>query len=609
MGKTERVIGIDLGTTNSCVAVVSNGTPEVIPNKGGYKTTPSMVAITEAGKRLVGHIAKRQAITNAENTVYAGKRLIGRNWGSPQVRDAVDNSAYGIVEGPEGDVRVRLRDKTFAVPELSSMVLQEMKIIAEDYLGDTVEKAVVTVPAYFNDHQRQATKDSGMIAGLDVIRIINEPTAAALAYGFGKDIEKTVAVYDLGGGTFDISILEIGSNGVFKVIATTGDTFLGGEDFDARIVNWLIDNFQKEHDLDLRKDRMALQRLRDAAEKAKCELSSLRETEINLPFIMSRGQNQALHLQCTLSRDQLEELTGDLVDRTVTICKQAVDDAGLDHDEIEEVVLVGGMTRMPAIQQAVTGFFGRNPSRGVHPDEVVAIGAAIQGAALVEDESEMLLLDVTPHPLGIMTFGSHFEELIGKNTTVPTNHSKVFTTSRDNQTAVKILVMQGDDSNATKNELLGEFILTGLRKAPKGEVEIEVTFEINTDGIVEAEAKDCETGRAHSIEVRANGGLGEEELARVKNEAEDYLVDRQADERFEEARQRAEGLITELEQLFPDVERVAGDSDFGQTALADARVGVESARRAISTRDADELSSQIAKLSQARQTFRGVVAS
>ncbi|HEX3593825.1 MAG TPA: Hsp70 family protein, partial [Polyangiaceae bacterium] len=393
----ERVIGIDLGTTNSCVAIMEGESPVVIPNRGGYKTTPSMVAVTEAGKRLVGHIAKRQAITNAESTVYAAKRLIGRKWNSPQVKNALMTSSYSIIEGPHDDVRIRLRDKEYSVPEISSMILQEMKIIAEDYLGQPVSKAVVTVPAYFNDNQRQATKDAGAIAGLDVIRIINEPTAASLAYGFGKNIDKTVAVYDLGGGTFDVSILEIGSHGVFKVIATTGDTFLGGEDFDARIIDWLVQGFQEEHGIDLRQDRMALQRLRDAAEKAKCELSSVRETEINLPFIISTGRNEALHLQRTLGRDTLENLTSDLVERTASICREALQDANLGTDEIDDVILVGGMTRMPCVQRTVATFFKREPNKSVHPDEVVAMGAAIQGAALVQEKQDMILLDVTPH--------------------------------------------------------------------------------------------------------------------------------------------------------------------------------------------------------------------
>ncbi len=467
----EKVIGIDLGTFNSCVAVLENQTPVVIANRGGYKVTPSMVAITEAGKRLVGHIAKRQAVTNAENTVYAAKRLIGRKFDSPQVKNSMATCPYKIVEGPHNDCRIQLRDKVYSVPEISAMVLQEMKMIAEDYLGHEVQKAVVTVPAYFNDGQRQATKDAGAIAGLDVIRIINEPTAAALAYGFGKQIDRTVAVYDLGGGTFDISILEISSEGVFRVVSTAGDTFLGGEDFDQRIIDWLVQGFKDEHAIDLRQDRMALQRLKDAAEKAKCELSGVTETEVNLPFIISSARNEALHLQRLLTRAQLEDLTDDLVSRTVQICEMTLDEAGLDKDELEDVILVGGMTRMPRIQQAVTEFFEREPCKGVHPDEVVGLGAAIQGSALMDETQDMVLLDVTPHTLGIMVVGGYFEELIPQNSTVPTSRSKEFTTVRDNQTAVKILVLQGESQRADENELLGEFILTGLRRAPAGQVD------------------------------------------------------------------------------------------------------------------------------------------
>src|SRR3954454_12310469 len=558
----ERVIGIDLGTTNSCVAIVENDKPVVIPNRGGYKTTPSMVALTEAGKRLVGHIAKRQAITNAENTVAAAKRLIGRKWASPQVKNSVSTSTYRIVEGPHGDLRIALREKQYSVPEISAMVLQEMKVIAEDHLGQPVSKAVITVPAYFNDNQRQATKDAGLIAGLDVIRIINEPTAAALAYGFGKRLDQTIAVYDLGGGTFDISILEIGDGGIFKVIATAGDTFLGGEDFDARVIDWLVTGFQAEHGIDLRQDRMALQRLRDGAEKAKCELSTLRETEINLPFIISSGQNEALHLQRPLTRDTLEKLCGDLIARTVEICKQTLADAKISTKEIGEVVLVGGMTRMPKIQTAVASFFDREPCKGVHPDEVVALGAAIQGAALVDEKKQMILLDVTPHALGIMTFGSNFEELIPQNPTVPTSRSKIFTTSRDNQTAVKILVMQGEHERATENELLGEFILTGLRRAQKGQVEIEVTFEINSDGIVSVSAKDLETGQQQSIQVTASSGLTKDEVANMMEDAKGYLVDRKATDEFEAVRQEAEKLITDIERMFPQVEHIVAASDF-----------------------------------------------
>jgi molecular chaperone DnaK len=604
----DRVIGIDLGTTNSCVALLEGDTPAVIPNRGGYKTTPSVVAVTEAGKRLVGHIAKRQAITNAENTVYAAKRLIGRKWTSPQVKNAIMTSSYSIVEGPHNDVRIKLRDKTYSVPEISSMVLQEMKVIAEDYLGEPVKKAVITVPAYFNDNQRQATKDAGAIAGLDVIRIINEPTAAALAYGYGKDVDRTVAVYDLGGGTFDVSILEIGSHGVFKVISTTGDTFLGGEDFDARIIDWLVTSFQDEHGIDLRQDRMALQRLRDAAEKAKCELSITRDTEINLPFIISTGRNEALHLQRTLSRNTLEELTADLIERTVDICRQALTDARMGVRDVEDVILVGGMTRMPAVQGAVAKFFEREPNKSVHPDEVVAVGAGIQGAALVRDKQEMILLDVTPHALGIMTFGSHFEELIPQNTTVPTARTKTFTTSRDDQTAVKILVLQGESARADENELLGEFILTGLRRAPKGQVEIEVTFEINSDGIVSVQAKDLENGQAQSIQVTATSGLTQDEIKQMMATAQDYMVERRTDERFEAAKQQAETLIAEIEGLFPEIERVVGSADFGRDAISKARSSVDRARQAVASLDAEAVTQQVEQLSRTLRMFKGVVA-
>ena len=603
----ERVIGIDLGTTNSCVAVMEGDVPVVIPNRGGYKTTPSMVAVTEAGKRLVGHIAKRQAITNAENTVYAAKRLIGRKWSSPQVKNSLMACSYTIVEGPHADARIRLRDKTYSVPEISSMVLQEMKIIAEDYLDEPVAKAVITVPAYFNDSQRQATKDAGAIAGLDVIRIINEPTAAALAYGFGKGLDKTVAVYDLGGGTFDISILEIGAHGVFKVISTTGDTFLGGEDFDTRVIDWLVQDFKNEHSIDLREDRMALQRLRDASEKAKCELASVSSTEINLPFIISTGRNEALHLQRTISRQTMETLTADLAQRTIDICAQALRDAQLDVSEIEDVILVGGMTRMPAIQRAVREFFRRDPNKGVHPDEVVALGAAIQGAALIEDKHEMILLDVTPHALGIMTFGSHFEELIPQNTTVPTSRTKIFTTSRDNQTAVKILVMQGENQQAEENELLGEFILTGLRRAPKGHVEIEVTFSINTDGIVSVHAKDLENGQAQSIQVTASSGLTQNEVESMMASAHSYLLERRGDEAFEAARQEAETLMDEIEAMFPDIEAAVGPSDFGREALGKARKAVEATRTAIGRKDTSAVKSQVEQLHRTQRMFRGVV--
>ncbi|MCB9563509.1 MAG: molecular chaperone DnaK [Kofleriaceae bacterium] len=603
---TEKVIGIDLGTTNSCVAIVEDGTPVVIPNRGGYKTTPSMVAIAENGKRLVGHIAKRQAITNAENTVFAAKRLIGRKWGSAAVRTSIETMPFRIVEGPHDDVRIVLRDQVFSIPEISAYILQEMKMIAEEYLGEEVQKAVITVPAYFNDGQRQATKDAGRVSGLDVIRIINEPTAAALAYGFGRNVERKVAVYDLGGGTFDISILEIG-NGVFEVISTAGDTFLGGEDFDRRVIDWLVFNFQRDNKIDLRKDKMALQRLKDVAEKAKCELSSVRETEINLPFIISTGRNEALHLQTTLTRDKLEELTADLVDRTIDICAKTLEEAELGKGDIEDVILVGGMTRMPRVQQAVAEFFGLEPCKGVHPDEVVALGAAIQGAALVDEKSDILLLDVTPHSLGIMIVGGYFHKLIEQNTTVPTSKSHVFTTVKDNQTSVKILVLQGESERAEENELLGEFVLTGLRRATRGEVEIEVTFHISADGIVSVKARDLETGQEQSITVTATSGLTEDEIRKMIDANKDYMVEVRSGQEFEKARHAAERVLDEVEQLFPKVSEIISGSDFGQDAVKKARGVVERARAAIAARDLPGLTEATEALTRTLNMFRGVV--
>jgi molecular chaperone DnaK len=605
----ERVIGIDLGTFNSCVAVVESGTPVVIANRGGYKVTPSMVAVTEGGKRLVGHIAKRQAVTNAENTVFAAKRLIGRKWDTPQVKNAIQTCPFHIVEGPHGDCRIKMRDKVYSIPEVSAMVLQEMKMVAEDYLGEEVNKVVVTVPAYFNDNQRKATKDAGAIAGLDVIRIINEPTSAALAYGFGKNIDRTVAVFDLGGGTFDISILEIASSGVFKVLSTAGDTFLGGEDFDQRIIEWLVEGFQHEHGLDLRQDRMALQRLKDAAEKAKCELSAVTETEVNLPFIISSARSEALHLQRLLTRATLEELTADLIDRTVQICELTLGEAGLDKDELEDIILVGGMTRMPKVQERVCKFFQRDPCKGVHPDEVVGLGASIQGAALVDDspELDMVLLDVTPHTLGIMVIGGYFEELIPQNTTVPTSRSKPFTTVRDNQTAVKILVLQGESRRAEDNELLGEFILTGLRRASVGEVEVEVTFEINADGIVSVHAKDVETGKEQSITVTATSGLTEDEIDEMMVDASDFAVTRREDEATEQVRQEAETLIAEIERLFPDVESIVAGSDFGRDAIDKAKGVVDNARTLLEQGDIGALKDELESLGRTQRMFKGVV--
>ena len=604
----EKVIGIDLGTTNSCVAILEGISATVIANRGGYKTTPSVVAMSETGKRLVGHIAKRQAVTNAENTAYAVKRLMGRPWTSPAVQAVRAAVPYGLFEGSHQDVRIKLRDQLFSPPEISAYILQEMRAIAEEFLGQSITKSVVTVPAYFNDGQRQATKDAGRIAGLDVIRIINEPTAAALAYGFGRDVEGKVAVFDLGGGTFDVSLLEI-NNGVFEVVATAGDTFLGGEDYDKRLVDWLVQGFAKEHRVDLRSDAMALQRLKDASEKAKCDLSSVRETEINLPFIISTGKNQAYHLHRVVTRGKLEELTLDLTERTIEICRTTMEDAGLKPRDLAEVVLVGGMTRMPKVQELVAEFFGREPCKGVHPDEVVAMGAAIQGAALIDAAAapDMLLLDVTPHSLGIMVAGGYFHRLIDRNTTVPTSKSHIFTTVRDDQTSVKIVVFQGESDRAEENELLGEFVLSGLRKASKGEVEVDVTFEISADGIVGVSAQDMETGTEQHITVTATSGLTEAEIERMASENQEFLVSSRAEDEVEKERQRIEKLVNEADALLPKVEEVLSGTPFGQDSLDNVRLILDDARAAVERRDAAALEQVAEPLVRTLNMFHGVV--
>jgi len=517
-----RVIGIDLGTTNSCVAVLENGQPSVIPNSGGYKTTPSMFAITQDGKRLVGHLAKRQAITNARNTVFAAKRLIGRRFDSEEVQRSQELCAYEIVRGPNDDARIQVGGKTFTCPEVAAFILREMRRVAEEYLGEPVGEAVITVPAYFNDAQRQCTKDAGKIAGLEVLRIVNEPTAAAMAYGFNRSGDEKVAVYDLGGGTFDVSILEM-SEGVIEVLATAGNTFLGGEDFDRRLVKHLLEGFRESEGIDLSGDAMALQRLKDAAEKAKCDLSGRERVEVNLPFIAT-GPGGPVHLSVELTRETLERLVDDIVQGTLKIVDQCMTDAGLGREQIDQVILVGGQTRMPLVQQAVAEHFGKRPHKGVNPDEVVAVGAAIQGETLVTQDDNLLLLDVTPLSLGIATFGGHFAKLIERNTTVPVAKSHIFTTTRDNQSAVKIRVLQGESDVAQENDLLGEFVLSGIRPARKGEPEIDVSFDIDANGIVSVSARDLATGKEQSITVNATGTLSEEEIHKIIEEQELYEV-------------------------------------------------------------------------------------
>jgi len=538
MGK---VVGIDLGTTNSCVAVVEDGQSRVIPNKGGYRTTPSIVAIGEDGRRLIGHLAKRQLVTNPRNTIYASKRLIGRRWDSPEVKRAQAAYPFELVRGQRDDVRIKVQNKEFTLPEVGAMILQEMRQVAEDHLGEEVKQAVITVPAYFNDSQRQATKDAGTIAGLDVLRIINEPTAAALAYGYGKGLSQTIAVYDLGGGTFDISIMEI-SEGVFEVKATSGDTYLGGDDFDDRLIDHMAEEFLKKENVDLRKDKMALQRLKDAAEKAKIELSGAPKANVNLPFIASTDDGPK-HLELFITREELEGMTGDLVDRTFEICEAAMEDAGLRPGDIEQVILVGGQTRMPLVQKKVQEFFGRPPRKGVHPDEVVAIGAAIQGEILLHKDTDMVLLDVTPLSLGIATFGGFFTKLIERNTTIPVRRSHIFTTAADNQSSVKIHVLQGENDRAAENELLGEFILSGIPKAKRGEPEIEVSFDIDSDGIVSVSARDKATGVEQSITVTASSGLSEEEIQSMVDSSRDYEVELKSEAEYKKLRHEFESLM------------------------------------------------------------------
>ncbi len=567
MGK---VIGIDLGTTNSCVAIMSGGDPIVIANAEGARTTPSVVAITDKGERLVGQIAKRQAITNPENTIFSVKRLMGRKFRSQQVTDAAKRLPYKMSEGDNGDALVELRGKRYSPPEISAMILQKMRQTAEDYLGEKVTEAVITVPAYFDDSQRQATKDAGQIAGLNVLRIINEPTAASLAYGLDKKKDERIVVYDLGGGTFDVSVLEIG-DGVFEVKSTNGDTYLGGDDFDQRVMDWLVDEFKKDQGIDLRKDRMALQRLKEAAERAKIELSSSQDTEINLPFVTADASGPK-HLVTKLTRAKLEQMVDDLIQRTIDPCKRALSDAGVTARDINEVVLVGGMTRMPKVIQAVKDFFGKEPHRGVNPDEVVAIGAAIQGGVLKGDVKDVLLLDVTPLSLGIETLGGVFTKLIERNTTVPTKKSQVFSTAADNQTAVTIRVFQGEREMANDNKLLGQFDLVGIPPAPRGMPQVEVTFDIDANGIVHVSAKDLATQKEQSIKITASSGLSKEEVEKLVKDAQAHTEEDKKRRKTAEAKNQADTLIYQTEKNL---------SEHGDKIAAEDKTKIEEAVAAL----------------------------
>ena len=582
------------------MAVVDGEKPRVIPNKHGYSTTPSVVAITENGQRIVGQIAARQAVTNPEQTVQGAKRLLGRPFNSDEVRHTAAHASYKIVPGPNGDIRIVLNGKQHSVPELAAMFLQEMRIVAEDFTTSRVERAVVTVPAYFTDAQRQAVRDAGTIAGLDVVRILNEPTAAALAYGFGSSEPKTLAVYDLGGGTFDISIVRIDHEGDFHVIATTGDSFLGGEDFDERLMDFLMSAFQRDNSIDLRESPIALQRVRQAAQKAKAELSTVTQADVSLPFIISSGETGPRHLEYTVTRRQFERLTADLVTRTLQICEAGLQYAEMRPEEIDEVVLVGGMTRMPAVQAAVEGYFGQPACKGVHPDEVVALGAALAGYAIQEDHDPGLH-DVTAHSLGIMTAGGGFDPLIPAMEPVPTRVQEDFTTSRDEQTTVKIVVLQGESERAADNTALGRFALTQLRPAPAGEVRIRVSFTIDEDGIFSVGARDLETGEEKTIDVLASSGLSEQEIESMMADSAEYLAFRRAEESKEDHFQGCTRLIRKLKELLPEAELKMSWTPVGAGAVEKARKAVQRVEKDLESVDSETLAKRHALLVRVEQ--------
>ena len=587
-----KVIGIDLGTTNSCVAIMEGSDPTVLTNAEGSRTTPSVVAFSESGERLLGQIARRQAITNPQNTVFAVKRLIGRKFNDPMVQKAQSLLPYKIARSDTGDAWVESRGKTYSSPEISAFILQKMKQTAEEYLGEPVTEAVLTVPAYFSDSQRQATKDAGRIAGLDVLRIINEPTAASLAYGLDKKTEEKIAVFDLGGGTFDVSILELG-DGVFEVKATNGDTFLGGEDFDQQIIDYLADEFKKDQGIDLRGDQMALQRLKEAAEKAKCELSTSVETDINLPFITA-DQAGPKHMSIKLSRSKLEALCEDLIERTEEPCRQALADAGFSAGQINEVILVGGMTRMPAVQERVKKIFGKEPHRGVNPDEVVAIGAAIQAGVLKGDVKDVLLLDVTPLSLGIETLGGVFTKLIERNTTIPTKKNQVFSTAADNQPSVTISVHQGEREMAKSNKMLGQFNLEGIPPAPRGMPQIDVTFDIDANGIVHVGAKDLGTGKEQSIKITASSGLSEEEIKNMVKDAEVHAEEDKNHKEAAEARNQLDSLVYSTEKSLKEY----GD-DLEDEVKSGIEEALEKAKKALEGDDTAAMQAAAEELNEA----------